>query len=176
MLTLRGIFEGAYGFAEANAALVFGLSLLVPIVGIVMAWIGRGGRTDEDGRLFADIFIFVAVVQFVIAMIVGYVGVAFLERSLWDTDVLLLAAPWIWLVLSIVGLRQIFPLSELASWRSSMDVAGFFAVCAAFIWFLSMFRGWGILFIGSLIELLIILALAGFLIRQLFVRAFRAPG
>lgn len=55
-----------------------------------------------------------------------------------------------------------------------MDVAGFFAVCAAFIWFLSMFRGWGILFIGSLIEFLIILALAAFLIRQLFVRAFRA--
>lgn len=54
-----------------------------------------------------------------------------------------------------------------------MDVAGFFAVCAAFIWFLSMFRGWGILFIGSLIELLIILALAAFLIHQLFVRAFR---
>ena len=172
MLTFRGIFESAYGFAETNAALIFGLSLLVPVVGITMAWVGRGGRTDEDGRLYANVFVFVAVVQFVLAMIVGYVGVAFLGRSLFDTDLLLMAAPWIWLVLSIVGLRQIFPLSELTTWRSALDVAGFFAVCAAFVWFLSMFRGWGIFFIGSLVELLIIVALAVFLIRQLFLRAF----
>lgn len=40
MLTLRHIFEGAYAVTESNAALIFGLSLLVPIVGITMAWIG----------------------------------------------------------------------------------------------------------------------------------------
>ena len=173
MLTFRQIFEGAFAFGESNAALIFGLSSLVPVVGIALAWIGRGGRTDEDGRAFANIFVFVAVVQFVVAVILGYVGVAFLDRSLWDTDLLLLAAPWIWLILSIVGLRRIFPLSELTTWRSVLDVAGFVAVCAALVWFLSMFRGWGIFFIGSLVELLIILALAIVLIRQLFRRAFR---
>ena len=173
MLTLRQIFEGAFALAESNAALGFGLALLVPVVGITMAWIGRAGRTDEDGRAFANIFVFVAVVQFVLAMILGYVGVAFLDRSLWDTNLLLLTAPWIWLALSIGGLRQIFPLSELTTWRSVLDVAGFFAICAAFVWFLSMFRGWGIFFIGSLVELLIIIGLAVLLIRQLFLRAFR---
>jgi len=176
MLTLRQIFEGAFALAESNAALIFGLSLLVPIVGITMAWIGRGGRTDEDGRAFANIFVFVAALQFVLAMIIGYVGIAFLDRSLWDTNLLLLAAPWIWFILSIGGLRQIFPLSELTSWRSVLDVAGFFAICAALVWFLSMFRGWGIFFIGSLLELLIILVLAVLLVRQLFLRAFRAAG
>ena len=173
MLTPREIFEATYAFAESNATLIFGLSLLVPAVGITLAWIGRGGRTDEDGRAFANVFVFVAVVQFVLAMVLGYVGVAFLERSVWDTNLLLLAAPWIWLSLSMAGLRQIFPLSELTSWRSAMDVGGFFAVCAALVWFLSMFRGWGIFFIGSLLELLLILGLAVFLVRQLYLRAFR---
>ena len=106
-------------------------------------------------------------------MVVGYVGVAFLERSLFDADFLLLAAPWVWLVLTLGGVRRVFPLNDLASWHSVRDVAGFFAVCAAFVWFLSMFRGWGIFFIGSLVELLIIVVLGGLLIRQLFLRAFR---
>lgn len=173
MLTLREIFETAFGFAESNATLIFGLSLLVPIVGITLAWVGRGGRTDEDGKAFANAFVFVAVLQFVVAMVLGYVAVAFLGRSFWDTDILLLAAPWIWLVLSMGGLRQIFPLSELTSWRSVLDVAGFFAVCAALMWFLSMFRGWGIFFVGGLVQLVVILAFAVYLIRLLFRRAFR---
>lgn len=173
MLTLRGIFETAFSLADANATLIFVLSLLVPIVGITLAWIGRGGRTDQDGKAFANAFVFVAVLQFVIAMIVGYVWLALLEESVWDTNILLLTAPWIWLVLSMAGLRQIFPLSELTSWRSVLDVGGFFAVCAALMWFLSMFRGWGIFFIGGLLQLVVILALAIYLVRQLFVRAFR---
>jgi hypothetical protein len=176
MLTLREIFEASFAFADSNDALIFGLSLAVPIVGIVLAWIGRGGRSQEDGKAFANAFVFAAVVQFVVAMIGGYVGVAFLERSLLDTSLLLLVAPWVWLTLSVFGLRLIFPLSELTSWRSILDVGAFFAVSAALIWFLSMFRGWGVLFFGSLVQLVLILAFAAFLLRQLFVRAFRAGG
>jgi len=174
MTTLREIFETTFGLAESNAGLILGFSILVPVAGILLAWIGRGGRTDEDGKAFANAFVFVAVLQFVLAMILAYVGVAFLERSVWDISVLLLAAPWIWLLLSVAGLRQIFPLSELTSFRSVMDVVGFFAVCAALIWFLSMFRGWGIFFVGSLVQLVLILALAAYLVRQLFLRAFRS--
>jgi hypothetical protein len=69
MLTLRNIFESAFGFAEANAALIFGLSLLVPLVGITLAWVGRGGRTDEDGKAFANAFVFVGgLVQLVLIL------------------------------------------------------------------------------------------------------------
>ena len=52
-------------------------------------------------------------------------------------------------------------------------VLQFSAVCAALVWFSSMFRGWSIWFIGSLAEPLIILVLAVLLIRRLFQRAFR---
>lgn len=114
-----------------------------------------------------------AVVQFVIATILGYVGVAFLDRTVLDTSVLLLAAPWLWLGLSIAGLRLVFPLSELTSWRSILDVGAFFAVCAALIWALRMFRGWGIVFFGSLLQLGLILVIAGVLLRVFFLRAFR---
>lgn len=40
MLTLRGIFEGAFAFADANDVLLFGLSVAVPTVGFVLAWVG----------------------------------------------------------------------------------------------------------------------------------------
>jgi hypothetical protein len=77
------------------------------------------------------------------------------------------------LILSVIGLRRVFPLSELATWRSVVEAFQFFAVCAALVWFFSMFRGWGIWFIGGLAELLIILVLAVLLIRRVFQRAFR---
>ncbi len=173
MVTPREVFEGLYRLAESNPATIFLIAVLVPSVGVTLALVGRGGRTDEDGRVIANVLVLVAVIQFVVAMVVGYVGVAFLERSLFDADFLLLAAPWVWLVLTLGGVRRVFPLNDLASWHSVRDVAGFFAVCAAFVWFLSMFRGWGIFFIGSLVELLIIVVLGGLLIRQLFLRAFR---
>jgi len=73
----------------------------------------------------------------------------------------------------VIGVRQDFPLSELAAWRSVVEVLQFSAVCAALVWFSSMFRGWSIWFIGSLAELLIILVRAVLLIRRLFQRAFR---
>ena len=172
-MTLREIFSAALGFADANAVGIFWLSLAIPIIGIALARVGRGGRSEEDGKLFANVFVFIAVVQFVVAMIVGYAGVAFLERSLLDTSVPLLVAPWIWLGLSIAGLRLVFPLSELTSWRSVLDLGGFVVACAALVWFLSMFRGWGILFVGGLVQLALLFVLAAFLLRVLYVRAFR---
>ena len=175
-MTPRDVFEGIYGFVDARPAWMFLLAVFVPAMGVALAWIGRGGRTDEDGRLIADAFVLVGAVQFVVAMTVGYVGVAFLERRLFDTHLLLLAAPWVWLALTFLGVRRVFPLSELASWRSLRDMGGFFALSAAFIWLLSKFRGWGIFFLGSLAELVVLLVLGGLLIWQLYLRAFRRAG
>jgi hypothetical protein len=173
MVTLREIFLTAYALAESNALLFFVMAVSIPLAGTGAALVGRGGRTDRDGLLYANVFILVAVLQFALAMIIGFVGIAFLGRSIWDTELLLILAPWTWLILSVIGLRRVFPLSELATWRSVVEAFQFFAVCAALVWFFSMFRGWGIWFIGGLAELLIILVLAVLLIRRLFQRAFR---
>ena len=172
---MREIFLGGYAWAERYSVIFFGLAVVVPIVGTWAAIIGKGGRTDRDGRVYANVLILVAVAQFVLTMVVGFVGIVFLDRSIWDTDILLIVAPWVWLLLSVGGLRQVFPLSELATWRSVVEVFQFFAVCAALVWIFSMFRGWGIWFIGSLAELLIVMALAILLIRRLFHRAFQSP-
>jgi hypothetical protein len=172
MGTLREIFLDAFSFAEAYAAVYFALSILVPLLGTGAALAGKGGKTDKDGRLYANVFVLVAAVQFVVAMVVGVVAIAFLERTAWDVPLYLLLAPWLWFVLSVMGLRRVFPLSELATWRSVVDVAQFFAVCAGIVWLFSMFRGWGIIFFGGLAQLLVVLVLGAFLLRVLFRRAF----
>lgn len=173
MTTTREIILGMYAWAEQYSLVYFGLAVLVPALGVGASWVGKLGRTDEDGKVYANVLILVAVAQFVLTILVGFVGIAFLDRNILDTDVLLIAAPWVWLILSVGGLRSVFPLSELATWRSVVEVLQFFAVCAALVWFFSMFRGWSIWFIGSLTELLILLVLAVLLIRRLFRRAFR---
>lgn len=172
-MTPRSVFEGIYAFAEARPEAILLLAVLVPCTGVALAWVGRGGRTEEDGRLIADGLVLLGVVQFVVAMTVGWVGVAVLERTLLDTDLMILAAPWVWLAITVVGVRMVFPLSDLASWRSLREVAAFFAVCLVFVWLLSTFRGWGIVFLGGLAELVALLVLGGLLIRHFYRRVFR---
>ncbi|HEX9887267.1 MAG TPA: hypothetical protein VGA70_12305 [Longimicrobiales bacterium] len=176
MLTLREIFLGVFAFAEAHAALYFALAVAVPLLGTLAAWMGRGGKTERDGILYANLVVIVAVAQFVLAMVVGSIGMVFLERSLWDAHVLVVLAPGLWLVLSVFLVRRVFPLSQLATWRSVVEAGQFFVACAVLVWLFSQFRGWGILFFGSLLQLLIVLALAGVVLNRLFVRAFRTEG
>jgi len=93
MMTLRNIFLNAYAMAESKALFFFVLAISIPASGTGAALVGREGPTDKDGLLYANIFILVAVIQFALAMIVGFVGIAFLGQSLWDTALLLILAP-----------------------------------------------------------------------------------
>ena len=87
---MREIVLGGYAWAERYSVIFFGLAVVVPIVGTWAAIIGKGGRTDRDGRVYANVLILVAVAQFVLTMVVGFVGIVFLDRSIWDTDILLI--------------------------------------------------------------------------------------
>jgi len=71
------------------------------------------------------------------------------NKNLLDINVLLLLAPLACVLVSVLGIRQVFPLSGLASVRTLGDVAGFAVACLVLLWVLSKFRGWGVVFLGG---------------------------
>lgn len=171
-MTLQELLEGGYGFADAHALELLGAALVLPVVGTLLSWIGKGGRTDSDGRFIASAFVAVSLFWAVLLVVGVTVGVGVMNRSLLDANALLLLAPVVCLVGTLLGVKLVFPLSELGSVRSLTDVGVFAMACLAVGWFFSKFHGWGIYFLGSIGQLIVLLVLMGFLLRRLFKRAF----
>lgn len=177
-MTLQELLAACYQFAEAHALESFGAALLLPLVGTVLAWIGKGGKTDEDGKVIASAFVAISLFWAMLLVVGVTVGVGVMGGSVLQTNALLLAAPVVCLVFTLLGVKLVFPLSQLGSVRSLIDVAWFAVACVAVVWFFGKFRGWGILFFGSVGQLIVLLVLLGFLLKRLFQRAFggAAPG
>lgn len=92
--------------------------------------------------------------------------------SLLNASLLLLLAPIVCLVGCVLGIRRVFPLSQLGSVKSVIDVSAFVAACLFVMWMFSMFRGWSVIFFGSFAQLIAVALLAIWLIRRLYRRAF----
>jgi hypothetical protein len=175
-MTLNDLLLASYTWADRQATLIFAASLLLPVAGTLLAWIGKGGRTDRDGRFVAS-----ALVGFSFALVLFEAAAVFAARSalgasLLDANALLLAAPVICLAGSLLGIRAVFPLSELGSVRAMSDAAAFLAACAGALWLLSKFRGWGVLFLGSFVQLIVVGAVGLFFLWRLYRRAFGHSG
>ena len=171
-MALGEVLIGLYRFAEANALGVFAAAIVIPVVGSLAAWIGKGGRTDQDGRFIASILVgfgFTLVVLEVLAVVAAQ---ALFDASVLDGNVLLLVAPIVCLAGGLLGVHTLFPLNELGSVRTAGDMALFLAGCAVIILIFSQFRGWGIIFWGGIGQLVIIAAIGYFVIRRLYRRAF----
>jgi hypothetical protein len=147
-------------------------SLAWAVGGSLLAWIGKGGRTDSDGRTIASVIIGGAVLSIIVAVAALAIAHVGFHRGPLDANVLLLAAPLTCLAGSVAGIHWVFPLSELATVRTLRDVGLFAIACAAGVWLLSTFRGWGVMFLGGLGDLLIVGGLAAALLRGLYRRAF----
>lgn len=172
-MTLGDMLRSAYGWADLNAHWVLLAAALVPVVGTLAARVGKGGKTDADGKLIASLVMGLALVAVVLE-----VGCLFIARSALGADVLqanvlLVVAPVVCLAGSVVGLRLVFPLTELGSVRTAVDLGAFLLACAAVVWLASRFR-WGVLFVGSIGQLVVILALAALVLRRMYRRAFGA--
>lgn len=172
-MTLQSALKDGYGWAIAHATLLLAVSLAWPIAGIVAARIGKAGKTDADGRFIASVVVGVAVVAALVALGGLFATASIMNLGLTQVDLRLLLAPPACALGSLLGIRLVFPLSELGSVRSLGDIAAFFAVCAAIGWLFSKFRGWGLYFVGSLGELLVFGGLGLLLLRRLYRRAFR---
>lgn len=172
-MTLDQFFRAAYLFGQQNATvLLLGFGLVFPVVATVLAWIGRGGKTDRDGKFIASLFLGAAIVALVGELVGLWVATSIYHTSVMQAPVALLAAPVLGSVLTLVGIRWIFPLNQLAPARTAGDLALLALLCGGLIWFFSKFRGWGIIFFGGIMQLVLILAVVLFFIRRIFKRAF----
>lgn len=171
-MTLNEFFDASYLWGEQHAQLILLLGVAIPAVGTLAAFIGRGGKTDEDGRFIASAVMGFSMLVVVLEMMAIFVGLFVRDASLLEANVSLLAAPILCLFGSILGLRLVFPLAEIGVIRTLLDLAGFFVSCLLVMWFMAKFRGWSIMIFGSLFTFLIIAVMGFFFIRWQFRKAF----
>ena len=170
-MTLEDFFISTYQNLEANKELIGGALVSLPVVGTFGAWIGKGGKTDRDGIFLANLVISIAMGTFAFAVIVALIGMAVMDKSLLDGDLILLAAPVVCAVGTFVGIRMVFPLGALSSIQTLKDVGIFLFGCIV-VWFIfKSFRGWGIVFFGTISQLVLWLVAGFWLMRRLAKRA-----
>ncbi len=171
-MTLRELLINAYQWADVHALTLLLAALAWGLGGTLLARVAKGGRSDQDGRVIASVVIGGAVLLLVVALLASGVAHVAFNQGLMDTNALLLLAPLVCVLVSVIGIHRVFPLSELASVRTLRDLAGFAVACMALLWLLSKFRGWGVAFLGGLGSLALICLLAALLLRVLYRRAF----
>ena len=126
-MTLNDLVTGLYVWFEARALMVLAAGVLIPVVGTAMAWIGKKGKSQADGRFLANLFVgfslaAVMLEVFVIAFAVGVMGADPLRAN-----VALLAAPIVCLVGCVFGIGKVYPVNRLTSMRTFTDIAFFLA-------------------------------------------------
>ncbi len=172
-MPLRELLAALYLWADSQALAMVIASLAWGLGGALLARLGKGGPSDRIGRAIASVVIGGAVLVVVVAVLaLGVAHVGF-NKGLMDANALLLAAPVLCVVASVLGIHWVFPLSELATVRTLRDVGLFALACALALWVLSRFRGWGVVFLGGLADLVVIGGLALGLLRVLYRRARR---
>ena len=167
------LFASAYRWADHQALVILAASVVIPVLGTLAAWIGKGGRTDADGRYVASVLVgfgFGVFVFEVVAIIMAHLAFG---RSLVEADVALLLAPVVCLAGCLLGIRMVYPLNQLASVQTFTDIALFALACLFVLWLFSRFRGWGIVFWGDLGQLVIIVVLGYLVLKRLYRRAFK---
>lgn len=169
-MTLKELLEQVYAWALANRVWILLGAALVPVLGTLLARIGKAGKTDAEGRFIASVVVGIGLVAVIVEVLAAFLARNVLERSLLDADVLLLAAPLLCLGGCLAGIRWVFPLSELASVRTFLDVGAFVVACLGVVWLFSKFRGWGVLFFGSIGQLAALCVFGYFLLRRLYRR------
>jgi hypothetical protein len=171
-MTLNDFFFGSYGWSEEHAPLLFLAALLFPVAGALAARVGKGGKTDADGKFIASAVVGLAMIWLFIEVTAIAIGVGVLDKSVLEANILLLAAPIVCAFGSVMAMRLVVPLNQIGSVRTIYDLLVFAAGCALVIGVCSKFRGWGIVFFGSFTQLILIGALALFLLYRLGKRAF----
>jgi len=168
-MTLRALLENFYTAAVADRLWVLLAAVLIPVIGTLAARFAKGGTSQSDGRRIASIVVGIGIVAVLIEVMAAVLA-RLMGHSVFDADVLLLLAPVVCLAGCLAGIRWAFPLSELASVRTFLDVSVFLAACIAVLWLASRFY-WGVLFFGGLLQFAAIATFGYLLLRRLYRRA-----
>lgn len=172
-MSLAELFAAAYRWADSQAPMILAAGVAIPALGTLVAWIGKGGRTDAEGRLVASLLVGFGLCVFVLEVLSIVVAHLAFGHSMVDANVILLLAPVICLAGCLWGIRAVFPLNQLASVQTFTDVGLFVLACLFVLWLFSRFRGWGIVFWGDLGQLAIIGVLGYLMLKRLYRRAFK---
>lgn len=171
-MTVEDLLQSMYIACQDNGNALLAGALAIPLVGTLLAWIGRGGKTDADGKIVASVLVGLGIVAVVVELVAIALGVGVLGRSLLEADPRLLAAPLILLIGCVLGVRLVFPLNELGSVRTARDLGLLVGTCAAILWFFSKFEGWHIVIFGHFTELIVVLIITAVFVTRVFRRVF----
>ena len=172
-MTVSDFFNGIYLWLDSVAPAILLAGILIPLAGTALAWIGKRGNSHADGRFIANLFVGFSLGALLLAVFVMAFAVSVMDADPLQANVALLAAPVVCTVGCVLGIGRVFPVNQLASYRTFTDIALFLAACVVIVWLFSKFRGWGILFLGGIPQLLVIGLLAYVVFRRLYNRAFR---
>lgn len=159
-MTLNDALHDAYGWGVLHGTAILIAAVVIPLIGALGAELGKGGRTDEDGRAIASVVIGFGVIAMLGELIALHFAHAYFKASLLDADWRLALAPALCLASCLVAVRWVFPLSQLAGARSAFCLAGVFVGCWLLLRFFQLFQGWHMTVWTSLFQLVVVLAVA----------------
>ena len=169
-MTLEATLVGLYSWLDTHAVVIAAGLVFATILGVTGAWVGRAGKSDRDGRWVANATLGLGFSAFVIEVIGLVIANWGFQKGLLDANLWLLMAPVVGLGLSLSGIRLIYPLAELGSATTARDIGLFVLALFFLFWIFSEFRGWGIVFFGGLVQMLLIGLLLAGLVRYLYRR------
>lgn len=175
-MTLGEVLLSPYQWANVNVGLLIAVACLFPAVATALAWIGRGGRTDADGVIAADVALWLSALAFVFGTSMFLGAHLILERPLLDINLALLVVPPLTFFLTWLGVTRVFPAHRLGFTRVLRDGALFMVAALVAWWVMRSFRGWGVVFFGSLLQLLVLVALGVAFLYVLWRRLFARRG
>ena len=175
-MSLEELLVSLYLWCDERGFAILIAASLFPLVGTALAWIGKQGRTDRDGRFIASGVVAFGVIVFLLAVMAVVIAYAAFDKSVLTANLALLLAPAVCLVGCIGGTKLLFPLNQLASVRSIIDIGLFLVAVLVVLWLFSQFRGWGVIFFTGLEQLVIIAVLGFYLLRRLYKRAVGGRG
>lgn len=165
-MTFDAFLRDAYGVADLHAAEVLVGAAVLPVLGTLLAWVGKGGKTDKDGRWIASTLVGFALLAVVLELLAVAVARSALGVDVLQANAALLVAPFVCLGLTVIGVRRVFPLSELGSVRTAMDLGLLVVVLLGLAWLFSRFH-WGVVFFGTLGQLGLIGVVVGLFVWRL---------
>ncbi len=170
-MTAAELLPALYRWADHNAlALLIG-SLILPLILLGLTALLLRTRALKAAEQLANMLVLSAVALVILGVLAVVIGQWAFDASLWQANLLLLPSPFVYLATSIYGIHRLLPLNRLASVRTLKDVGLFLLACVVVLWLLSQFRGWGVIFFGGTLQLLLIGLGLYWLLRRLWLQA-----
>jgi hypothetical protein len=175
-MTVEESLISAYAWGKAHGTILLAVAVAIPVVGTVLARIGRGGRTDEDGRAIASALVVLGVAALLVELVAIHIAHVWFDGDLLRADASLAFAPIVLCAGCVLGAHWVFPLGELGGVHLLGRIGLLFLCCAGALWFFAQFRGWSIWFVGSFFQLVIVLVVFVWFVRRLLRQTFGGGG